>query len=52
MKPKVTIKQVDGNDGYNWCVMIDGRVKWNGMQRREAQWRAKAERKAIEEKSK
>lgn len=47
-KPKVTCKQIDGDDGYCWCVLIDGRVKWNGMQRGEAQWRARQERQAID----
>ncbi len=38
-KKRVTIRQIGGDDGYCWCVLIDGRVKWNGMQRREAAWR-------------
>lgn len=41
--PRVTIRQIGGDDGFQWCVLIDGRVKWNGMTRSEASWRAKRE---------
>lgn len=37
------MRQIGGNDGYQWCVLIDGRVKWNGMQRGEARWRRQRE---------
>lgn len=47
-KQRVTIKQIGGDDGYCWCVLVDGRVKWDGMQRREAQWRQDQERKILE----
>lgn len=41
---RVTSRQIGGDDGYSWCVLVDGRVKWNGMDRGEAQWRATRER--------
>ena len=44
-KPKVTIKQIGGDDGYQWCVLVNGKVKWNGMTRQEAMWRKKEEEK-------
>jgi hypothetical protein len=44
---KVTIRQIGGDDGYQWCVLIDGRVKWNGMTRREAEWRRQKEIEAC-----
>jgi hypothetical protein len=43
------MKQIGGDDSYQWCVLIDGRVKWNGMTRGEAKWRVKKEREAIGE---
>lgn len=46
-KIKVTTKQIGGDDGYNWCVLIDGRIKYNGMGRSEALWKAKEEREAA-----
>ena len=46
-KPKVTMKQIGGDDGYQWCVLIDGRVKWDGMTRNEAAWRRKREVEAL-----
>jgi hypothetical protein len=49
VKSRVTTRQIGGDDGYQWCVLIDGRVKWNGMTKSEAQWRAKVERKALGE---
>jgi hypothetical protein len=45
--PKVTCRQIGGDDGFQWCVLINGRVKWNGMSRSEAEWRARKERDAI-----
>jgi len=36
---KITIKQIGGNDGYCWCLLVNGRVKYNGMTRNEAEWR-------------
>lgn len=49
-KPKATYRQIGGDDGYQYCVLIDGRVKWNGMTRDEARWRAQKEQAAIDEK--
>jgi len=46
-KIRVTTRQIGGNDGYQWCVLVDGRVKWNGMTRREARFRAERETQAI-----
>lgn len=34
---RVKIKQVGGDDGYSWAVIVDGRVKWNGLTQRQAQ---------------
>lgn len=48
-KSRVTVRQIGGDDGYQWCVLIDGRVKWDGMTKSEAQWRAKRERQALGE---
>ena len=44
---RVTIRQIGGNDGYQWCVLVDGLIKWSGMQRMEAKWRAMRERTAL-----
>jgi hypothetical protein len=33
---RVTIKQIGGDDGYQWNVLIDGRSIANGMTKREA----------------
>ena len=46
-QPRVTVKQIGGDDGYQWCVLVDGRVKWNGMSKSEAKWRAEKERKEL-----
>ena len=40
---RVKARQIGGDDGYSWCVLIDGNVKWNGMTRDEAAWRKKKE---------
>jgi hypothetical protein len=45
-KPKVTIRQIGGDDSYQWCVIVDGRIKWDGMTRSEAQWRKRREEEA------
>ncbi len=36
---RVRIQQVGGDDGYQWCLIIDGRQHIRGMDRREAEWR-------------
>lgn len=51
-KSRVTMKQIGGDDGYQWCVLVDGQVKWNGMTRGEATWRRDKERQALGEKPK
>jgi hypothetical protein len=48
LKRRVTMRQIDGDDGYCWAVMVDGRVKWDGMQRREATWRRDSEIAALQ----
>lgn len=45
---RVTMRQIDGDDGFQWCVLVDGRVKWNGMTRAEASWRRKQEIEILE----
>jgi hypothetical protein len=40
---RVTMRQVGGDDGYCWAVMVDGVPKWEGMQRGEASSRRSAE---------
>jgi hypothetical protein len=40
---RVTMRQVGGDDGYCWAVMVDGVPKWEGMQRGEASSRRNAE---------
>lgn len=48
--PKVTYRQEDGDDGYCYCIRVDGRALYNGLTRREtmaekervlSEWRAK-----------
>lgn len=36
---RVRIRQVGGDDGYQWCLIVDGRQLIGGMDRREAEWR-------------
>lgn len=38
-KRRVRIRQVGGDDGYQWCLIVDGVVRYSGMDRREAEWR-------------
>jgi hypothetical protein len=44
---RVRARQIGGDDGYQWCVLVDGRVKWSGMTRREAEWRVTREREEL-----
>lgn len=46
-KERVIMKQIDGDDGYCWCVIIDGRIKWDGMTKDEAKWRRDNERRRL-----
>lgn len=36
---RVRIRQIGGDDGCQWCLIIDGAVRYSGMTRREAEWR-------------
>lgn len=38
-RKRVRIRQIGGDDGYQWCLLVDGRVAYSGMQQREASWR-------------
>jgi hypothetical protein len=44
----VTIRKDGGDDMYSWALFIDGRMKWNGMSRNEAQWRKAREVEALD----
>ncbi len=46
---RVTMRQVGGDDGYCWAVMVDGVPKWEGMQRGEAGSRRTAEIKRLDD---
>jgi hypothetical protein len=35
---RVTYKQEDGDDGYSYVVRVDGRERWNGLTKREAEY--------------
>jgi hypothetical protein len=45
---RVTARKSGGDDLYSWAVFVDGRTKWTGMSRSEAQWRKSAEIKRLE----
>jgi hypothetical protein len=47
MKSRVTYRKADGDHRYSWAVFVDGRMKWNGMSREEAKWRADKEKAAL-----
>ena len=47
IKKRVTIRQIGGDDGYCWCVLIDGRVVMNGMSKREAQYEQQKQRERL-----
>lgn len=38
-KKHTRIQQVDGDDGYQWCLIVRGRIVYSGMTRSEAVWR-------------
>lgn len=38
---RVRIRQIGGDDGYQWCLIVDGITRYSGMTRREAEWRRK-----------
>jgi hypothetical protein len=46
---RVTMRQENGDDGYCWAVRVDGRVKWDSMQRSEASWRRDTEIRLLRE---
>lgn len=50
-KSRVTYRKSGGDDKYSWSVFVDGVEKWDGMCRREAEWRAQRERQALGEES-
>jgi hypothetical protein len=33
---RVIVRQIGGDDGYQYCVLVDGRMKWSGMTRGES----------------
>lgn len=39
IRRRVRIRQIGGDDGYQWCLIVDGRVTYTGMTRAEAEWR-------------
>lgn len=47
-KSRVRIRKDGGDDRYSWALFIDGRMKWNGMDQREARWRKDKEIAEIE----
>lgn len=40
-KKRARIEQRGGDDGYQWCLIVDDKVRYSGMQRGEADWRRK-----------
>ena len=44
-KHKITAKQIGGDDGYQWTVLINGREYINGLTKREVPYYKK---KALE----
>lgn len=44
MAQQITMKKMGGNDRFSWCVLVNGQVKWDGMSKREAEWRRNKER--------
>lgn len=48
-RKRVTYRKHGGDDRYSWSVFVDGIEKWNGMCRREAEWRARREQAAIDD---
>lgn len=38
---RVRIRQIGGDDGFQWNLIIDGTSRMNGMDRREAEHRRK-----------
>jgi hypothetical protein len=47
MKDRVTYCKADGDHRHSWAVFVDGRMKWNGMSREEAKWRADKEKALL-----
>lgn len=47
---KITTKQIGGDDGYQWCVLVNGRVIINGLHKSEVRhYKAQAEQKYLTE---
>ena len=36
---RVRIRQIGGDDGYQWCFLVDNIIRYSGMTRSEALWR-------------
>lgn len=47
-KNRVKIRKDGGDDLYSWALFIDGKMKWNGMDRNEAEWRKRGEIAELE----
>lgn len=43
-RKRVVARKSGGDDKYSWSVFVDGVEKWDGMCRREAEWRVQVER--------
>ena len=50
MRSRVTTRQIGGDDGFQWCVLIDGRVVMSGMSRREAQYEKRKQEEKLNSK--
>lgn len=46
-RARVTRRKVGGNDAYSWAVLVDGRVKMNGLSQTEAIYYVKKTREAL-----
>lgn len=44
---RVVCRKHGGDDLYSWAVFVDGVLRWNGMSRSEASWRASLERAKL-----
>lgn len=48
MATKITAQQIGGDDGYHWCILVNGRVIVNGLTKHEVpHYRAQAEQKYL-----
>lgn len=44
---RVVTRQVGGDDGYQYALIVDGRILFNGMTRNEACWRRDKKRREL-----